>query len=282
MKLSKRFIVVPGSKVKLSGRDPDDTAGYRRKQDAKAALAGNVKRLAELQYLLYAENRRALLVVLQAMDAGGKDGTIRHVMGPMNPQSCKVTSFKAPTEEELAHDFLWRIHRAVPRKGEIGIFNRSHYEDVLIVRVHAEAAKPGASQPRPAAVPKAVWSKRYEQINAFEKALTAAGVHILKFFLHISKDEQLKRLKRRLEDPRRHWKADPRDFAERKLWEAYMAAYEDALSKCSTKRAPWYVIPANKKWFRNLAVSEIIAETLESLHMKFPKPAFDVSKIVAE
>ncbi len=266
MKLSKRFRLEPGAKVKLSEWDPDDTAGFGKKKKAKAAVAENLKRLAELQYLLYAESKRAVLVVLQAMDAGGKDGTIRHVMGPLNPQGCPVTSFKAPSDEELAHDFLWRVHKAVPRKGEIGIFNRSHYEDVLIVRVHK-------------LVGKSVWSKRYEQINDFERHLAESGVHVLKFYLHISKDEQLERFKSRLEDPNKHWKANPQDFEERKYWDDYMRAFEDVLERCSTPHAPWFIIPANKKWFRNLAVSQILVESMTALDMKFPKPEFDVSKI---
>jgi PPK2 family polyphosphate:nucleotide phosphotransferase len=187
-------------------------------------------------------------------------------MGPMNPQSCKVTAFKGPSEEELAHDFLWRIHRYVPRKGEIRIFNRSHYEDVLIVRIHD-------------LVPKSVWSKRYEQINYFEKMLVESDIHVIKFFLHISKDEQLSRFKERLSDPTKHWKADPADFSERKYWNEYTQAYEEVLTQCSTDYAPWYVIPANKKWFRNLAIAEIMVETLSDLKMKFPKPRYDVSKL---
>ncbi|MBN1341100.1 MAG: polyphosphate kinase 2 family protein [Phycisphaerae bacterium] len=269
MKLSKRFLVKPGTKVKLSDWDPNDTAGFAKKKEAVDVIATNQKRLAELQYLLYAESKRAILVVLQAMDAGGKDGTIRHVMGPLNPQGCPVTSFKAPSDEELAHDFLWRIHRAVPRKGSIGIFNRSHYEDVLIVRVHD-------------LVPKSVWSKRYGHINAFEKMLADNGVHILKFFLNISKDEQLERFKSRLDEPDKHWKANPADFEERKYWDAYQEAYETAIGECSRSYAPWFVIPSNKKWFRNLAVSQILVETLDELDMKFPEPAFDVSKIKVE
>jgi len=203
------------------------------------------------------------------MDASGKDGTIRHVMYGVNPQVCSVTSFKAPTSEELDHDFLWRIHNAVPPRGEIGIFNRSHYEDVLIVRVHD-------------LVPKTVWSARYEQINDFEKMLSKNNVTILKFFLHISKDEQKERLQERLNDPTKNWKMNPEDLKERELWDDYQKAYEVAIEKCSTKYAPWYIIPANKKWFRNIAVSEIIIETLENLKMKFPKPAFDPSTIVVE
>ncbi len=269
MKFSERFRVEPGQKITLAKRDPDDTAGLPDKKAARKRMKQNLKRLSELQYLLYAENKRSVLVVLQAMDAGGKDGTIRHVMGPLNPQSCKVISFKTPNEEELAHDFLWRIHRAAPRKGEIRIFNRSHYEDVLIVRVHN-------------LVPKSVWSKRYDQINAFETILAENDTHILKFYLHISKDEQYERLKARLDDPTKHWKASAGDFAERKYWPDYVAAYEAALSKCSTKHAPWFVIPANKKWFRNFAISQILVEHLSKLRMKFPKPTADLSNIELE
>jgi PPK2 family polyphosphate:nucleotide phosphotransferase len=199
------------------------------------------------------------------MDAGGKDGTIRHVMSGLNPQGCRVSSFKVPTEEELAHDYLWRIHRAVPGKGEIGIFNRSHYGDVLVVRVHN-------------LVPKRVWSKRYDQINAFENILAENGVTIVKFFLHISKDEQKQRLQERLDDSSKHWKVSAADFEERKYWDDYTEAYEDVLSRCSTPWAPWYVIPANRKWFRNLAVAGILVSTLEDMDMRFPKSKLDLSK----
>jgi PPK2 family polyphosphate:nucleotide phosphotransferase len=187
-------------------------------------------------------------------------------MSSINPQGCRVTSFKAPTAEELAHDFLWRIHKAVPRHGEIGIFNRSHYEDVLVVRVHD-------------LVPESVWSKRYDQINDFEAALAAGGVHILKFFLHVSREEQLRRFKDRLRDKRKNWKISPEDFQERPYWKKYMKAYADALGRCSTRHAPWFVVPADKKWFRNLAVSRIIVEALQELDMKYPRPSFDLSTI---
>ena len=269
MSFRNEFIVKPGGKVRLADRDPGNTLDYLSKEKARAELRKQVQRLAELQYLLYAENRRAVLIVLQAMDAGGKDGAIRHVMSGLNPQSCRVTSFKQPTAEELGHDFLWRIHRATPRKGEIGIFNRSHYEDVLVVRVRDLA-------------PKAVWSKRYEAINQFERVLADEGTVVLKFFLHISKEEQLERFRDRLSDPTKHWKVSPGDFEERKRWPAYMKAFEDALSKCSTGHAPWFVIPANRKWFRDLAIIRIIIEALEGLDMKFPKPQYDLSKIVVE
>jgi len=264
--LAERFLVKPGSRVRLRDRDPDDTAGLGGSADAKPLLEENLARLQDLQYLLYAENRRAVLVIFQAMDAGGKDGTIRHVLGPLNPQGVRVTSFRTPTEEELAHDFLWRIHRAAPRHGEIGVFNRSHYEDVLIVRVRD-------------LVPKRVWSKRYVHINAFEAMLADSGVVLLKCFLHISKEEQLRRFRKRVEDPSKYWKANLQDFDERKAWDDYTRAYEAALSRCSTERAPWFVIPANKKWFRNLAVSQILRERLEALKMAFPKPSFDVSTV---
>lgn len=269
MRLSEKFLVKPGKKLDLSDIDPDCTAGFKGKKEAQETVEKNLARLSELQFKLYAENRRSLLIVLQAMDAAGKDGTIRHVFGAFNPQGCRVSPFKVPSAEELAHDFLWRIHRATPRTGEIGIFNRSHYEDVLVVRVHE-------------IVQKSVWSQRFDQINDFERHLADNDVTIIKFFLHISKDEQLERFKKRLEDPTRQWKISPADFKERKLWKDYMAAYNDAIGKCSTKWAPWYVIPANHKWFRNLAVSQIIAETLEDMKLKFPKPNFDLSKIVVE
>lgn len=265
MNFTKKFLVEPGKKVRLSDWDPNDTLSFKSKKEALPQIAENLERLSELQYTMYAEGKRALLVVLQAMDAGGKDGTIRHVMGPLNPQSCRVASFKGPNEVELAHDFLWRIHHNTPKKGEIFIFNRSHYEDVLIVRVHN-------------LVDKKIWSKRFEQINDFEKLLTAANVHILKFFLHISKDEQKKRFLSRVNDPTKHWKIVEADLEERKHWDEYITAYEDVLSKTSTKNAPWFVIPADRKWFRNLAVSEIIQEKLESLDLKFPDPTADIDK----
>ena len=258
-----------GRKVKLADYAADDTPGYKHKEAAKQDVAGDVARLADLQQLLYAENKRSLLVILQGMDAGGKDGTIRHVMSGVNPQGCRVTSFKVPSAEEASHDFLWRIHKALPGRGEIGVFNRSHYEDVLVVRVHGLA-------------PKEVWSERYDQINAFEAEAVQNGAVLLKFFLHISKDEQKKRLQERLEDPKKNWKFSPADMEERKYWDDYVEAYQTALSRCSTSWAPWSIIPANKKWFRNLAVSQIIVEALEEMDMKFPKPAFDLSRSVSK
>ena len=266
MKLSETFLVKPGRKVRLSEHEADFTGSFKSKSHAESALVRNISRLMELQYLLYAENKRSVLIILQAMDAGGKDGTIRHVMGALNPQSCRVTSFKEPSVEELKHDFLWRVHKATPARGEIAIFNRSHYEDVLIVRVKDLVAK-------------SVWEKRYDQINAFESLLAENNVMILKFFLHVSKVEQKKRLMQRLEDPKRQWKANPEDFKERRRWDEYMKAYEEALSRCSTKHAPWHIIPSDQKWFRNLAVSEVIVDRLASARMTYPKPAFDISKI---
>jgi len=265
--LDEKFIVKPGCKVDLSRYDPEYTAGFKDKEQTQELLTKNQLRLRELQYLLYAHNRYALLVILQAMDAGGKDGTIRHVMYGVNPQACKVTSFKKPSAEELDHDFLWRIHKAVPPKGEIGIFNRSHYEDVLVVRVHN-------------IVPQKIWSKRYKQINDFEQILATSNVKILKFFLHISKKEQKQRFQKRLDNPNKNWKMNPKDLEERKLWDKYTEAYEAVFNKCSTKYAPWFIIPSNKKWFRNLVISQIIVETLEKLDMEFPKPDFDPKKIV--
>lgn len=263
---SEEMIATPGKKVKLGKWDPEDTLGWEKNREAKANLEKMIEKLDGLQYLLYAEHKHALLIVLQGLDAAGKDGTIRHVMSGVNPQGCRVTSFKKPTSEELAHDFLWRVHKAVPPIGDIGIFNRSHYEDVLVVRVHD-------------LVPKDVWSRRYDEINEFERTLDENNVKILKFFLHISKGEQKSRFQQRIDDKDRRWKISEADFAERKYWDDYTKAYEAALTNCSTKRAPWYIIPSNKKWFRNLAVSHIIAETLEGLHMKFPAPTVDVSKI---
>jgi PPK2 family polyphosphate:nucleotide phosphotransferase len=261
--IGKHLIVKPGEKARLGKRDPGETLGIRKNENL---LQKNLAKLRELQHLLYADKRYSLLIVLQALDAGGKDGTIRHVMSGVNPQGCEVTSFKAPSQEERDHDFLWRIHHAVPRLGDIGIFNRSHYEDVLVVRVHKM-------------VPKAVWSERYEQINDFEKTLALNGVTILKFFLHISKDEQLKRFQSRLSDPAKNWKLSLPDFREREHWDEYMEAYEDALTRCSTKHAPWYIIPSNQKWFRNYAISCLVIGALERMKLKFPPPSIDVSKI---
>ncbi len=269
MDFCTQFRVPHGKPLSLADYDPEDTDGIGDKSIAKSLLEADVKQLDKLQYLLYAENRRSLLIVLQGMDAAGKDGTIRHVMRGVNPQGTQVTSFKKPSAEEMDHDYLWRIHEAVPRRGNIGIFNRSHYEDVLVVRVHD-------------LVPESVWSKRYEQINRFERNLAENDVIILKFYLHISKEQQKRRFQKRLEDPKRHWKISEADFAERKYWPDYIEAFETALSRCSTEWAPWFIIPSDHKWFRNVAVSRIIVETLEALEMKLPAPSVDVSKIMLE
>ncbi len=260
------FRVEPGSKVSLLKISPDFKDKNMDKESANEEVTEQNLRLCDLQYLLYAENKRSLLICLQAMDAAGKDGTIRHVLGAMNPQGTRVHAFKAPTGEELAHDFLWRVHMRAPGKGEVTIFNRSHYEDVLVARVHN-------------LVPRKVWKKRYDIINNFEKNLVENGTHILKFFLHISEEEQLRRFKQRLDDPARHWKISDADYSERKLWPQYMEAYEEALSRTSTKYANWFVIPANHKWFRNLAVSRIVSETMESFDMKFPAAKADIDEI---
>lgn len=265
--LHLRHLVKPGDKIRLKDISPDDVRPYKDKKEAADLLAADKKDLAELQTLLYAEGKHALLVVLQAMDTGGKDGTIAHVMGGVNPQGCVVTPFKAPTPEELSHDYLWRVHKVAPPKRMIGIFNRSHYEDVLVVRVHE-------------LVPKAVWRQRYEQINQFEKHLTENGVTILKFFLHISKEEQKQRLQERLDVPTKRWKFAVGDLKERALWDQYMEAYEDAVNLTSTPWAPWYVVPANRNWYRNLVVAHVIAKTLRGFDMHWPEPAEDLSQVV--
>jgi PPK2 family polyphosphate:nucleotide phosphotransferase len=262
------YLVRPGRKLDLSELDPDDTHLVRGgKAEAKAQNTAMQKRLGELQELLYAGHQGKLLIVLQGMDTSGKDGTIRHVMAGFNPVGTRVVSFKKPSAEELDHDYLWRVHRQTPGKGKVVVFNRSHYEDVLIVRVHG-------------LVPKSTWQKRYDQINAFEQMLHDEGAVILKFFLHISKEEQRARLQARIENPSKRWKFQPGDLEERKLWKDYQRAYQDALSKTSTEWAPWYVVPANQKWYRNYVVGSTIVETLESLHMKYPEP--DLSGIVID
>lgn len=269
MDFCNRFIVKPGQRVQLDKIDPGETKPHDNKAHAQDEIRNFSARLRELQYLLYAEGKRGLLICLQAMDSGGKDGAIRHVLGHMNPQGCRVHPFREPTAEEAAHDFLWRVHKVAPARGEVMIFNRSHYEDVLVARVHN-------------LVPKEVWSARYDAINAFERHLTDNGVHILKFFLHISKEEQLKRFKQRLDDPARQWKISEADYRDRAYWVDYQRAYEDALSRCSTDTAPWFVIPANHKWFRNLVISRIVVEYLEALRMRFPEPTVDMDRIRKE
>ena len=260
--------VRPDKKTRLADVDPSDSHGYT-KDAAATELQKGLDRLTDLQDRLWAESKHPILVVLQGIDAAGKDGTIRHVMGAFNPQGCPVTSFKVPSAEELAHDYLWRVHRHTPGKGEIGIFNRSHYEDVLVVRVHD-------------ILPKATWSRRFDQINAFERLLAEEGTTILKFFLLIDRDEQKARLQSRIDDPKKNWKFKLGDLAERKLWDDYLAAYEEVLHRCSTEQAPWYVIPANRNWFRNLAIADILASTLEELDPRYPKPTEDLSEVVVD
>jgi PPK2 family polyphosphate:nucleotide phosphotransferase len=244
-----------------------ETASLRHRMGLRSgATEKHVERMAKLQYLLYADGNQSLLVVLQALDAGGKDGVVRHVFSAMNPQGTSVVGFKQPSRLEASHDFLWRAHLQTPGKGEVMIFNRSHYEDVLVVRVHK-------------LVPRPVWSERYELINDFEKMLVQNGTRILKFYLHISPEEQLKRFEQRLDDPSRHWKISESDYSERELWSDYTEAFEEAMERTSTKHAPWYVIPSNHKWFRNLAISEIVADTLEDMHLKLPPTNVDIADI---
>jgi PPK2 family polyphosphate:nucleotide phosphotransferase len=266
--LREALRVRPGKRVDLSKVDPSAAFGHS-KEEAAAELAAGLDRLTDLQDRLWAEGKHKVLVVLQGIDAAGKDGTIRHVMGAFNPQGCPVTSFKVPSPAELAHDYLWRVHRAVPGNGEIGIFNRSHYEDVLVVRVHGF-------------VPRSVWRRRFDQINDFERILADERTTILKFFLYIDRDEQRRRFQARLDDPTKRWKFRLGDLDERKRWDDYIAAYEDALSRCSTDVAPWYVIPSNRKWFRNLAVADILGDTLEGLKPRYPKPEENLAGVVVE
>jgi PPK2 family polyphosphate:nucleotide phosphotransferase len=260
------MLIQPGSTVRLKDIDPDDTGPHQSQQETKDLLKDQLVELEELQYRFYAQNQYGMLIILQGMDTSGKDGTIRHVMTAFSPLGVHVHSFKKPTEFELAHDYLWRIHQKVPPKGAIHIFNRSQYEDVLVVRVHE-------------LVPKKVWQQRYEQINAFEKMLSENNVIILKFFLHISKKEQKERLEERLRDSTRNWKFSLADLKERGYWNDYQKAYEDVLNKCSTPWAPWRVIPADKKWYRNLLVAQTLVAAFNDLKMEQPKPSFDVSKV---
>jgi len=264
----EKYRVQSGGSVDLGKWDPNDKSMFQiSKKEGKKKLHQLNQELEELQELLYAEGKHKLLIILQAMDTGGKDGTIRHVFEGVNPQGVKVAGFKVPTRVELAHDYLWRVHKHTPGKGEIVIFNRSHYEDVLVVRVHN-------------LVPEEVWSQRYEHIQAFEKTLADEGTTILKFYLHIDKDEQKERLQARLDEPHKNWKFSSGDLDERKLWDQYQTAFEAALAKTSTETAPWYVIPANRKWYRNLVISTIIIEKLKSLNMSYPPAEEDLDHIV--
>ena len=264
---AKRYRIRPGRKVRLGRWDPAERCELARTdKTARASLDDLLPRIDRLQALLWAEHRHRVLLVLQGMDTAGKDATIRRVFEGVNPQGVSVARFGPPTPEEAAHDFLWRAHLKAPGHGEVVIFNRSHYEDVLIVRVHK-------------LVPRSVWSRRYELINGFEKMLAENGTRILKFYLHISPDEQLARFKQRLDDPARHWKISDSDYVEREFWPKYIEAYEDVFAKTSTEWAPWYVIPANHKWFRDLAISAIVADTMAEMNLRFPPSQVDLTAI---
>jgi PPK2 family polyphosphate:nucleotide phosphotransferase len=262
----EKFRVQPGSQIRLKKIDPSYTGKHDSRKEASPELQEQLERLEALQYLLYADASRSLLVVLQGLDASGKDGTVRHIFSGMNPQGTSVFAFKEPTPQELAHDFLWRVHKHTPGKGEVVIFNRSHYEDVLVARVHR-------------LVPESVWSKRYALINDFESMLVESGTCILKFYLHISPQEQLARFKQRLDDKMRNWKISESDYSERKLWPQYVEAYDEALSRTSTKHAPWFVIPADHKWFRNLAISKVVADAMDDMKLKLPPARVDLRDI---
>ena len=266
---SKDFQFKVGSRVNLKEFPTDDTGSFDGPEEASPVLEKKLGRIADLQERLYAEGKQALLIILQGMDTSGKDGATKSVMRDVNPQGVEVTSFKVPSKEELGHDFLWRVEKRIPARGMIGVFNRSHYEDVLVVRVHD-------------LVPKAVWSRRFDLINDFEARLDREYCRVVKIFLHISKDEQKERLEDRLKDRTKLWKFNPADLSERKLWSAYRDAYEDALSKCNTEHAPWHIVPADKKWFRNVVVADIVEEALEDMDPKFPKVDFDPRAVKIE
>jgi PPK2 family polyphosphate:nucleotide phosphotransferase len=267
--MSQPLTPPPHAKIRLAEFDPRHVFGDVDKEDGERQTRENGAVIGELAYRLYAEDRRAVLLVLQGMDTSGKDGTIRAVLTDVSPFSCSVTSFKAPSSEELAHDFLWRIHRATPRRGQIGVFNRSHYEDVLIVRVHS-------------LVPEAEWRSRYDRINAFERILNAEHIAMIKCYLHISKEEQKARLEARLKDPTKRWKFNPDDLAERKFWDDYVEAADELLTRCNTDDAPWHIVPSDRKWHRNLVVSRLVRSTLEKMNPQFPQPHADVDKFVVD
>ncbi len=263
-----KYLVKPNSKIKLADFNPNDTSEFPGdKNEAKEKLTEYIEQLAKYQEVLYAEDKHKLLIVLQAMDTGGKDGVIRNIFQGVNPQGVRVVSFKTPSKEELSRDYLWRIHKEVPPKGSITIFNRSHYEDVLVVRVHN-------------LVDKDIWSKRYRHITEFERMLADEGTHILKFYLNIDIDEQKERLKARLDDSSKHWKFNVGDLEERKKWPDYMEAYEEMLEQTSKEYAPWYVVPSNKKWYRNIVIAKAIIEKLSTLGMKYPVESYDPAKII--
>ena len=265
-----KFLIREGEKLKLKDHDTGFVGDYTGKDEAKLDLSANIKRLDELQEVLYAQNRHALLIIFQAMDAAGKDGAIEHVMSGLNPQGVQVFSFKQPSAEELDHDFLWRCAKAVPERGRIGIFNRSYYEEVLVVRVHPKILD-HQSLPDNVKNDKNIWKKRFEQIRNFETYLAENGIHVLKFFLNVSKEEQKKRFLARIETPEKNWKVSASDAKERAFWDEYMKAYEEAIEATSTEKAPWHVVPADKKWFTRVTVSKIIVEKLESMNLEFPQ-----------
>ncbi len=268
MDFIKEHRIKPGKSIKLKSIDTKQSGPFKSKSEAEAFTAETVEKLRELQYGMFVEQKQSLLIVLQAPDAAGKDGLIRKVLGQMNPQGCRTYPFKVPSSEEAAHDFLWRIHQCTPGKGKVSIFNRSHYEDVLVVRVEN-------------IVPKSVWGQRYELINSFEKNLNAAGTRILKFYLHISRREQLERFKKRLDDPKKHWKLNAGDYAAREKWNDYQRAYEDAIKECNTTGSPWHVIPADNKWYRDASVAGIVHETLNEMDPQMPPVEVDLEEIRA-
>lgn len=265
----KHIMVPPGHKISLrKDYDPEFTAGFKDKKDARKKLEKNIAELAEYQDILYAQDTYALLLIFQAMDAAGKDGAIKHVMSGVNPQGCQVYSFKSPSAEELDHDYLWRTNKVMPERGRIGIFNRSYYEEVLVVRVHPELLD---HQKIPPSARENIWKRRYDQINNMEKYLSENGVVILKFFLNVSKEEQKKRFLERIDRPEKNWKFSTADAKERAFWDNYQQAYEDCLNRTSTEWAPWFVVPADNKWFTRLTVSEIVVRTLKRLNLRYPE-----------
>lgn len=266
---TKDFLVAEGKKLNLKKHKTDSTGDYKTKEDAVADLEKNIERLAKLQDVLYAQNHHALLIIVQALDAAGKDGLIKHVMSGVNPQGCQVFSFKAPSHEELDHDFLWRASKSLPERGRLGLFNRSYYEEVLVVRVHPEFLQ-GQPLPTKTKNDKKVFEKRFEDIRNFEKYLTRNGIHVIKFFLNVSKDEQKKRFLERIELPEKNWKFSAADLKERALWDDYQKVYAEAMEATSTEKSPWYVIPADNKWFTRVAVSEIICQHLEAMKLHYP------------
>lgn len=274
-----KFLAEPDKKIKLSKIDTRDTGNFKSKEEAVIELDENIDRMAELQDKLYAQDKYSLLIVLQAMDTAGKDGIIKHVMKGLNPQGTSVESFKQPSAEELDHDYLWRVNKSLPERGQIGIFNRSYYEEVLVVKVHDLIKN---QQLPKEVVSDKIWDKRYRQIRDYEKYLSENGTVIVKIFLHISKEEQKKRLLDRIEDTSKNWKFSAADIKERGYWDNYQECYEDAISETSTKYAPWYIIPADKKWYARLAVSEIIVKTLESLNLQYPEVGEEQLKLLEE